>query len=79
NEDHYTVETNGIIYIHGVERELNADGEIIKTGENRYQIITNFEVKLLDFNVDVPQLMFMKINEVIKLELTFFVKINDTN
>ncbi len=77
--ENFNVVTEGTIFIHGVERKLTASGEIIKTGENGYQIKTKFEVKLPDFNIEVPQLMFMKINEVIKLELTFFVKINDTN
>ncbi|MGD9488356.1 MAG: YceI family protein [Calditrichaceae bacterium] len=77
--ENFNVVTEGTIFIHGVERKLTASGEIVNTGENGYQIITKFEVKLPDFNIEVPQLMFMKINEVIKLELTFFVKLNDTN
>lgn len=75
----YNVVTEGLIFIHGVERKLIANGKILKTGKNTYQITTNFEVKLPDFNIEVPQLMFMKINEVIKLELTFFVTNNDTD
>jgi polyisoprenoid-binding protein YceI len=63
----------GTIFIHGVERELTVVGLFLPT-ENGYRIRTSFEVKLTDFDIEVPQLMFMKIDEVMQLELDFYIK-----
>jgi polyisoprenoid-binding protein YceI len=69
----YTVTAKGTMFIHGVEREKVIEGKLVpaKTG---YQIQTSFSVALTDYNIEVPQLMFMKIDENMKLELDFYLK-----
>ncbi len=69
----YEVETEGEMTIHGVTKSLKAKGTIIDQGDG-LKIKTNFTVKLSDYNIDIPQLMFMKINEVMQLELIFHLK-----
>ena len=42
--------------------------------EGGYRVKTNFEVKLTDFDIEVPKLMFVKIDETMQLELDFHLK-----
>ena len=66
----YNLSVEGEMKIHGVSKPLKLNGLMNKTTDG-YFIKTNFEVKLSDYNIEIPKLMFMKINEVIKLELNF--------
>jgi polyisoprenoid-binding protein YceI len=72
-ENKYSVSVDGNMFIHGETRPLTVEGEIIETSE-MLQIRTAFQVKLSDYKIKIPQLMFLKINENIKLELDFFLK-----
>jgi polyisoprenoid-binding protein YceI len=69
----YEVTVEGTMYIHGVEKAMTAEGTIT-AAENGYKIQTNFTVALTDYNIEVPQLMFMKIDENMQLELNFYVE-----
>lgn len=62
----------GDIFIHGMKKNIEVEG-IIKESSGAYKISTNFEIKLSDFNIDIPEVMFLKLNEIIKLELEFFM------
>lgn len=68
-----SVLVEGEIFIHGEKQKLKTQGEILSI-QDGYKITTNFEIKLSDFNIDIPKVMFLKLNEVIKLELEFFMK-----
>ncbi|HEX3073870.1 MAG TPA: YceI family protein [Ignavibacteriales bacterium] len=69
----YEVETDGEMTIHGVTRNMKSKGTIINQGDG-LKIRTNFPIKLSDYKIDIPQVMFMKINEEMKLELIFHLK-----
>lgn len=69
----YEVEVEGGLFIHGVTKQIKTTG-FLKDADDGLIVQTEFDVSLPDFNVDIPQLMFMKINEVIKLELEFHLK-----
>jgi len=71
-DDISKVEIEGIMFIHGVEQKRIINGIIFKS-ENGLKIVSNFEVNLTDFNIEIPSIMILKINEVIKLHLTFNV------
>ena len=73
NGSQYSVKVAGKIFIHGVERDLNSEGSM-KRMEDSYHIKTNFIVKLSDFNIEIPSLMFLKINENMDVRLDFYVK-----
>lgn len=64
------VMVSGSMDIHGRKKSLDVRGVITPTS-NGIRIKTKFEVKLTDHNIEVPQLMFVKISEVMKLELDF--------
>ena len=64
---------NGVMFIHGIEQKKSVEAQFISQ-EAGYKIITKFVVALPDYEIEVPQLMFMKINEEIRLELEFYLK-----
>jgi polyisoprenoid-binding protein YceI len=68
----FEVIADGLMKIHGVEKPVSISGTVVADG-NRYHIMYDFAVKLSDYNIEIPSLMFMKINEVIQLKLDFFV------
>ncbi len=70
---YYEVVLDGNMNLHGVYKPKQVKGTIAK-GDNSLRIKTNFWVKLPDYNIEIPQLMFAKINENIELNLDFFLK-----
>ncbi len=63
----------GQLFIHGVEQNRTIDGTISKTG-NGFRIRSQFTVKLSDYNIDIPSVMFYKIDEEMEVQLDFYVK-----
>jgi polyisoprenoid-binding protein YceI len=72
-EGEYAVTAEGTMFIHGVEKPLTVDGTM-QTTERGYRIQGKFITPLPDYNIEVPQLMFFKIDENMQLELDFYVK-----
>jgi polyisoprenoid-binding protein YceI len=68
------VRTEGEIFIHGVTKSLSVVGTIKKENEGNYQIIVKFVVALSDFDIEVPSIMFYKIDENMELNLDFYVR-----
>ena len=66
------VKADGKMFIHGVEKDVNVDGLLTKT-ETSFRVKTKFIVALSDYNIEIPQLMFMKIDENMRLFLEFNV------
>lgn len=71
--DDYSVEVNGTMFIHGVTKEINISGQLKKIDSGFY-IETEFPISLVDYNIDIPQLMFMKIDEVMQLLIKFYLE-----
>ena len=69
-DDKYKVKVAGNMKIHGVSLEQNVEGTLEILGDE-INIITDFIVKLTDHKIEVPSLMFMKINENMQLHLDF--------
>lgn len=66
------VTVEGEMFIHGVAKKINLQGTVEKN-KPLYRIQTEFTIKLSDFKIEVPSLMFMRISEDIKLVLDFFI------
>lgn len=62
----YPITASGSATIHGVTRPIELKGNIISTGTN-LALTCAFEVKLVDYKVDIPKIVFAKIAEVIKI------------
>lgn len=67
------VRAEGNIFIHGIEKSLEVTGQLIKKTDG-YRIKTSFNVKLSDFEIEIPSIMFYKIDENMDLQLDFYVK-----
>ena len=70
DDGEFDLTVEGEMDIHGVKKSQTIEGKFLKDG-NRYNIVTDFEVNLKDHNIEVPSFMFMKIDEVMQLELNF--------
>lgn len=69
----FNVTTSGRLLIHGKEQPVTINVLVSPQG-NHYRVQSNFAVKLSDYDIEVPTLMFLKISETIQLELDFTVK-----
>lgn len=58
----YTVTASGSLTIHGVTKQVTIPGKIISSG-NELKLEFKFPVKLEDFKVEIPTLVFQKIAE----------------
>ena len=74
DEKTYRVNTHGTMTIHGVEKPLSIEGTLIDEGNGTFRIQTAFEVKLSDFQIKIPKLMFFKIDERMQVKLDFQVE-----
>ncbi len=68
----FRAEARGTFTVHGVERsrEIECAAESIGQG---LRIRCAFQVTLSDYGIPIPKLMFMKINEVMEVDLDFFL------
>ncbi len=70
DETHYKVAARGKMFIHGVEQPKTIVGLIEKTTDH-LNISSKFEIKLSDYHIKIPSLMFYKIDETMRLILDF--------
>jgi len=78
-----TATVTGIMSLHGVEKEMDLTGEItyIKESEATKQargagdwihITAEFKLKLTDFNIEIPQFLFLKMSNDIRIYVDMF-------
>jgi polyisoprenoid-binding protein YceI len=70
----YSAIAAGQMSIHGNENPLRVTTTIIPHDKG-FRIKCNFEVNLDDFDIEVPKFMFLKISEIIRLELDFYLSL----
>jgi polyisoprenoid-binding protein YceI len=66
----YPISAVGSATIHGVIRPIELKGTIISTGSS-LALTCQFDVKLVDYKIDIPKIVFAKIAEVIKVSSKF--------
>lgn len=69
----FRVTSEGRMSIHGVEREMAIPCDVSPSGRG-YRVRCSFQVLLSDFNIEIPQVMFLKLANEIRLELDFTVE-----
>ena len=62
----YPISATGSATIHGVTRPIELKGTIVSTGST-LALTCQFEVKLVDYKIDIPKIVFAKIAEIIKV------------
>jgi hypothetical protein len=74
----YKVSENGDLILHGIKRfrELPA---VIRVKDGQYSLTSVFQVPLEDHKIQVPTVMFNKIAETIKVDVTASLKPIETN
>ncbi|APF20844.1 YceI family protein [Caldithrix abyssi] len=72
-ENHYQVETEGRFYCHGIKQKRKIMGEVFVNGE-QLRIKSAFEVKLSDHQIEIPSIMFFKIDENMQVQVDFTVQ-----
>ena len=70
SKNRWQVDVSGKMKIHGVERAQKISGEI-SFSKKGVKIESKFNVKLSDHKIDIPSLMFYKIDEEMHLEVNF--------
>ena len=70
DENFMDIIIKGQLTIKGVTKDIIANGKIKKI-ENDLNLISSFSVKLSDFNIKIPKVVFMKIDEVVKINLNY--------
>jgi polyisoprenoid-binding protein YceI len=70
NDSTYDVLVEGKMKMHGEENPISAHGTVIHSDKG-LRVTALFAIKLTDFKIKIPQLMFMKISETIRLEVDF--------
>jgi polyisoprenoid-binding protein YceI len=68
-----TVVVRGTMDIHGVTRQMDINATLTPTN-NGYRVKSSFQVNLPDHDIPIPRFMFLKISEVMRLELDFHLK-----
>lgn len=63
----------GLFYIHGVKRAINPALEVVRKetneGGSEYNVRARFSLKLDDYGIARPKLLFMKLAELIEIEI----------
>ena len=75
-KDTSRVELSGTFTIHGVERPFGTTCSVVRTGTT-YHVMSEFEIRLTEHHIEVPSLMFLKVNEVIAVKLNFYLRSMD--
>ncbi|MES2520380.1 MAG: YceI family protein [Bacteroidota bacterium] len=68
----YDVSAKGILEMHGVKKEKILKGKLTVTKE-QLTLISNFDVKLADYNIEIPTLVMAKIAESINIKSKFIL------
>ena len=72
SKNKFDVIGRGELFIHGIKKMVEVRGTLGKSGQ-MYNVKVTFEVKLSDYEIEVPSIMFYKIDETMHLQLNFFI------
>lgn len=69
----YDIRAKGEFIIHGISRERIIKAQI-KSDNNKLSISSHFTVKLADHKIKVPQIVYHKVAEIIKVDIAIDLK-----
>lgn len=72
SENVFEVFATGTMSLHGVDKSLKASATVTHNND-LLKVESEFEIKLSDFNIEIPKLMFMKISEIIAIKLNLYM------
>lgn len=68
----FSIAAAGTFSIHGVDKTMSISCAVTVAGDG-YRSMCSFPVLLSDFKIDIPKVMFLKLNDQIQLNLDFTV------
>lgn len=69
----FRVKTEGILSIHGVNKQLIQDATIFQRGRS-LQIFLKFNLDITDFDIKKPRFLISSMNKIVALQLNLFMK-----
>ncbi len=69
----YDIALEGVFKVHGIEKTRQIKAHVDPAGDG-FRVRCDFDVLLSDHNIDIPKLMFMKIDERMELTLDFYLR-----
>lgn len=76
NENEFSVEAEGMFFVHGIKKNKIIKGKIEKVEKDKYKVSTKFIVALSEYDIEIPSLMFYKIDENMELTVEFYLEKN---
>jgi polyisoprenoid-binding protein YceI len=73
SDSSYTVFAKGLFSIYGRQNQLDVTAIVYPRGDS-FRIECKFVVLLSDYEIDIPRMLFVKIDENIRVNLNFFLK-----
>jgi polyisoprenoid-binding protein YceI len=70
-----TVVAKGKLTIHGVTREVEITGTIRKIKSSSLSISAKFPIKLTDYNIKIPELLWQKVAEQVEVTAEFSLRL----
>lgn len=64
----YTVNSTGILSIHGVEKEITEQGTFTVNG-NKISLESEFKIAIADYNISIPKLLFQNIADTVLVKM----------
>ena len=61
------------IYIHGIKQEIKIP-ITLGIDNNQYKVSSSFNIQLEDFNIPIPKLLFIPINNMIKINVELLIE-----
>ena len=62
------------MFISGMEQQVDVPLSLSKVSENQYKAETSFMISLNQFNIDIPKLLFIPIDNEIKINVEFLIE-----
>ncbi|MBN2412820.1 YceI family protein [candidate division KSB1 bacterium] len=62
----------GMFNLHGIDQQYEIAGSVSKEGKT-LKVSSDFEISLSGHKITIPKLMFLKISEIIHIELDFYL------
>ena len=73
NDGAFRITSQGTFGVHGVERDQAMTCDVSPDGAG-YRVQCEFEVLLSDHDIEIPSVMFLKLNNEVQLTLDFYIE-----
>ena len=64
---------NGELKLHGKSKKINTI-ILLKKIENKLEVVSNFRINVTDFNIEIPEILSMKVAETVNVNSRFLLQ-----